>query len=200
MIAKLRNLRIAPRKVRLVADLIRGKRVEEAQTILNLTIKKACQPLLKLLNSAHNNAKYNFGLEKSNFFISKITVDEGKKLKRWRARARGRAAAIQKKTSHITLVLDTIEKKFEEDKSSSHAEPDDRKVRREKRTKFSSNPFAIAREIKKKPLKIKKTKEVKEKIEKTPKIKKPKLQRPESEIKKPKIERGIKKIFKRKAF
>jgi len=101
VVAKLCYLRIAPRKVRLVADLIRGKSVEEAQTILNFTVKKASQPLLKLLNSAISNAKNNFQLETSNLFISKITVDEGPKYKRWRPRSRGQIYQIQKKTSHV---------------------------------------------------------------------------------------------------
>ena len=162
--AKLRYLRIAPRKVRLVADLIRGKRIEEAQNILNFKVKKAALPLLKLLRSATANAKNNFQLDESNLYIAKILVDEGPKYKRWRARARGRADEIQKKTSHITVVLD---------------------------------------EIVKKPKKVKKVKKIKKAPpkppEKVPKVEKPKL-KPEIEIKRPKIERGIKRIFRRKAF
>ncbi len=103
--AKLRYLRIAPRKVRLVADLVRGKSVEEATHILNFTRKRAAKPLLKLLNSAVANASHNFQLKKENLYISKILVNEGPKLKRWRPRARGMAYEIQKKTSHITLTL-----------------------------------------------------------------------------------------------
>lgn len=109
--AKLRYLRIAPRKVRLVVDLIRGKSVEEAQTILSFTIKKATISLLKLLNSAVASAKNNFQLDPTNLFISKITVDEGPKYKRWQPRARGQVSEIQKKTSHITLILDEMTKK-----------------------------------------------------------------------------------------
>ena len=108
---KLKNLRIAPRKVRLVADLIRGKSVEMAQNILSFATKKATSPFLKLLKSAVASAKNNFQLEESNLYISKILVDEGQKYKRWRARARGRVGEIQKKTSHITLFLDEIVKK-----------------------------------------------------------------------------------------
>ena len=163
--AQLRYLRIAPRKVRQVADLIRGKTAEEAQTILNFTIKKTAQPLLKLLKSAIASAKHNYQLEESNLYISKITVDEGPKLKRWRARARGVASEIQKKTSHVTLVLEEI--------------------------------------VKKPPKKVKKVKPKvikKEKVEeKVVKPEKPKP-RPEIEVAKPKIERGIKRIFRRKAF
>lgn len=162
--AKLRYLRIAPRKVRLVADLIRGKRIEEAQNILNFKVKKAAPPLLKLLRSATANAKNNFQLDESNLYIAKILVDEGPKYKRWRARARGRADEIQKKTSHVTVVLD---------------------------------------EIVKKPKKVKKVKKIKKALpkppEKVPKVEKPKL-KPEIEIKRPKIERGLKRIFRRKAF
>lgn len=106
--AKLRYLRIAPRKVRLVADLIRKKKVEEAQIILNFTIKRAALPLLKLLNSAVANARNSIQLEAKNLYISKITVDEGSKYKRWMPRARGVAYPIQKKTSHVTLVLEEI--------------------------------------------------------------------------------------------
>jgi len=109
--AKLRYLRIAPRKVRLVADLIRGKKVSQALRLLQFTPKRAALSLEKLLRSALANARHNFGLEEDNLYISKITVDEGPKLKRWMPRARGRAFEIQKKTSHVTLVLDSFEKK-----------------------------------------------------------------------------------------
>jgi large subunit ribosomal protein L22 len=93
----------------LLADLIRGKSVERAKTDLTFAIKKGAQPLLKLLNSAAASAKEQ-GREQEGLYISRITIDEGPKLKRWRARARGRAARIQKKTSHITLVLSEQEK------------------------------------------------------------------------------------------
>jgi large subunit ribosomal protein L22 len=106
--ARLNYLRIAPRKVRLVADLIRGKKVEPAQRILTFTVKKAAKPLLKLLDSALAGAKRNFQLEAAGLYVSKITVDEGPKYKRWMPRARGAAGQIQKKTSHITLVLSEI--------------------------------------------------------------------------------------------
>ena len=109
--AKLLHLRIAPRKVRLAADLIRGKTVEEAQTILSFTVKKTALPLFKLLNSAVANAKNNFQLNPANLYISKIIINEGPKYKRWRSRARGMAYEIQKKTSHIILVLEEIVKK-----------------------------------------------------------------------------------------
>jgi large subunit ribosomal protein L22 len=105
--AKLNLLRIAPRKVRLVADVVRGKTAEEAQQILTFTNKKAVGPMLKLLNSALASAKAS-QLEFNNLYISKVTVDEGPKYKRFRPRARGQAYEIQKKTSHILIVLSEI--------------------------------------------------------------------------------------------
>lgn len=109
--AKLKYLRIAPRKVRLVADLIKKKRVLEARSLLEFTIKRAAKPIQKLLQSAIANAENNFGMEASNLFISKIFVDEGPTLKRTRARALGRFFPVHKRTSHVTLVLDEIEKR-----------------------------------------------------------------------------------------
>lgn len=115
---KLNYLRIAPRKVRLIADLIRGKSVEEAETLLSFIPNKSALPLVKLLKSAIASAKNNLQLEPANLYISKIMVNEGPKLKRWRPRARGQAYEIQKKTSHIVLVL---ESKVKEKKKAKKA-------------------------------------------------------------------------------
>lgn len=106
--AKLQYLRIAPRKVRLVADLIRGKTIQESRNILNFSVKGASQPLMKLLNSAVANAKNNSNIEEGNLYIARITVDEGPKIKRWQPRSRGQAFEIQKKTSHVILILKEI--------------------------------------------------------------------------------------------
>lgn len=103
--AKLSNLRTAPRKTRLVADLIRGKAVPQAQTILSFTVNKSARPVLKLLNSAVASAKSTYKLNEADLIVSKITVDEGPKLKRWHPMSRGRAYPIMKRTSHINLVL-----------------------------------------------------------------------------------------------
>ena len=108
VIAKLNNLRISPRKVRLVADMVRGKKANNAQAVLGFCIKKGALPMKKLLDSAIANAKNNFKLEEKDLFVSLIKVDEGRTLKRWRARARGRACRIEKKTSNITLGLDQL--------------------------------------------------------------------------------------------
>ena len=110
IVSKLKYLRIAPRKVRLVAALIRRKKVNDAQKILQFTIKNWASPMLGVLNTAISDAKNNFQLEENNLYIKEVRVDGGPINKRWRARSRGMAAPIQKKTSHITITLDEIEK------------------------------------------------------------------------------------------
>lgn len=122
--AKIKYLRISPRKVRLVADLIRNKPVGEAQAILKFTAKKASKPLLKLLDSSIANAKNNFKKDISTLYISSIKVDGGPILKRTMPRSRGTAFAIQKKTSHITIVLGEAganEKEFVAEKTAPKA-------------------------------------------------------------------------------
>jgi len=103
--AKLNYLRISPRKVRLVADLVRGRSVEEARSVLHFTVKKPADPLLKLLNSAVANAENNFGMDSKELYIAEIKVDGGPVLKRFMPRARGSVFPIMKRTSHISLLL-----------------------------------------------------------------------------------------------
>ncbi|AQQ51778.1 50S ribosomal protein L22 [Planococcus lenghuensis] len=100
-----RTVRIAPRKVRLVVDLIRGKQVGEAVAILKHTPKGASLVVEKLLTSAAANAEHNYEMDVNNLVVSKVFVDEGPTLKRFRPRAMGRASAINKRTSHITIVV-----------------------------------------------------------------------------------------------
>ena len=107
--AKLRYLRISPRKVRLVTDLIKGLSVIEAERQLKFLTKKTTKPVLKLLNSAVANAKNKANLVKENLYVSNVIIESGPTLKRWRARAMGRAAPIMKRTSHITLILNERE-------------------------------------------------------------------------------------------
>ena len=104
--AHLNHLRISSRKVRLVVDLIREMEIKEAKTQLKFINKKSSELLLKLLNSAIANAKNNFNLAENNLYISKIIVNDGKIMKRWRPRAMGRSARINKRTSNVTVVLD----------------------------------------------------------------------------------------------
>jgi len=108
--AKLKYLRISPRKARLVADTIRGLPVSDAKAQLHLSPKRVSTHLEKLLGSAVASATHNNQLEESKLYIDEIRVDKGPTLKRWRPRARGSASKIEKKTSHVTLVLDTNEK------------------------------------------------------------------------------------------
>lgn len=104
--AKLSNNRQSPRKVRLVADLIRGKKVEKALEELGFLNKKASLSIKKLLDSAIANAKNNFNIEKGNLIVKEIRVDEGPVMKRSMPRARGRAFPIKKRTSHIQIGLE----------------------------------------------------------------------------------------------
>ncbi|MEW9053590.1 MAG: 50S ribosomal protein L22 [Neobacillus sp.] len=100
-----RTVRIAPRKARLVVDLIRGKQVGEAVAILNLTPKAASPVVEKVLKSAMANAEHNYEMDINSLVVTQAFVDEGPTLKRFRPRAMGRASAINKRTSHITIVL-----------------------------------------------------------------------------------------------
>ena len=102
----LNKLRIAPRKVRQVVALIKGSPVEKAEIQLKFQSKRAALPILKLLKSGIASAVNNFNLSPDNLYISGIFVDEGPMLKRFRPRAFGRAGAIHKKTSRITLILE----------------------------------------------------------------------------------------------
>ncbi|WP_409343416.1 50S ribosomal protein L22 [Paenibacillus sp. MBLB4367] len=103
--ANARYIRIAPRKVQLVIDLIRGKQVGEAIAILRHTPKAASPVLEKVLNAAIANAEHNHSLDPSKLVITQAFVNHGPVMKRFQQRAMGRASAIRKRTSHITLVV-----------------------------------------------------------------------------------------------
>ncbi|MDX1607643.1 MAG: 50S ribosomal protein L22 [Candidatus Spechtbacterales bacterium] len=140
--AKLSHLRIAPRKVRLVAGLIRGENAVMAQHLLKASTKRSADPMLKLLNSAIANAKeQNKELDESNLYIKQILVNEGPKLKRYMPVARGMVHEIQKKTSHISLVLVDKEDKDKDDsgaqnnKSKTSSESNKEKEKTKAKTK-----------------------------------------------------------------
>ena len=101
-----RSVRIAPRKVRLVADLVRGKKVEDALDILQFTQKGSAKVVSNLIRSAVSNADNKGKIDIDTLFVKKITVDGGITLKRYRPMPMGRAGRIRKRTSHITVVLD----------------------------------------------------------------------------------------------
>lgn len=100
-----RYVRVAPRKVQLVVDLIRGKKVGEAIAILRHTPKSASPIVEKLLNSAIANAEHNYSMDVNSLVVEQAYVNQGPTLKRFRPRAMGRASRINKRTSHITLVV-----------------------------------------------------------------------------------------------
>ena len=107
--AYLNYVRISPRKVSVVLDLIRNKPADLAMAILQHTPKAACEPLQKLLKSAMANAENNHNMDVSKLYVASCSVSQGPTLKRIRPRAHGRAFRINKKTSHITLVLKEME-------------------------------------------------------------------------------------------
>lgn len=106
--AKVTFVRIAPRKVKLVLNLIRNKPCDEAMAILKYTPKAACEPLYKLLKSAMANAE-NKNMDVTRLYVAACSVDQGPTLKRIRARDKGRAYRINKKTSHINITLKEAE-------------------------------------------------------------------------------------------
>jgi large subunit ribosomal protein L22 len=109
--ASARFVRIAPRKVRVVIDLVRGKSVNEALALLKFIPKRASEPVAKVIASAAANAEHNFSLNKDNLYIAKAYVDQGPTLKRYHPRQRGQAFPILKRTSHITVVVKEKEAK-----------------------------------------------------------------------------------------
>ncbi len=103
--SQLNNLRKSPRKVRLIAKMLCGMDVKEAENQLKFLVKGSVPSFEKLLKSAVSNAENNFGLNKNNLYIKNIIVDEGVKMKRWLPRAYGRASLILKRTSHVEMIL-----------------------------------------------------------------------------------------------
>ncbi len=131
--ASLNNYRQSPRKVRLVATLIKGKSVNDAMNTLTFLPKRATGPLATLLLSAIANAKNNFNIERDTLFIKEMRVDSGKVLKRRMPRARGSAFPINKRTSHISLVLAT-----REEESAAKQAKKDARIEKTKKTKAST--------------------------------------------------------------
>jgi large subunit ribosomal protein L22 len=115
--AQARYIRVTPRKARRVVDLIRGLPAAEAQAVLRFTPQRASEPVGKVLASAIANAEHNNKLDPETLFVSRAYVDEGPTLKRFRPRAQGRAYRVNKRTSHITVV---VESRPEEVAASAH--------------------------------------------------------------------------------
>lgn len=129
--ATAKYIRISPRKTRLVVDLVRGMAIEEARAQLKFSAKNAAKPVLKVLNSAIANAENNLGLDVSNFRVVEAYVNEGPTIHRFMPRAQGRATALRKRMSHITIAVGDeaevvekpeaveVEKKVEEKKPAA---------------------------------------------------------------------------------
>lgn len=105
--AHAKHIRISPRKVRIVIDLVRGKNVDDALDILTFTHKAASPLVIKVLNSAIANAVNNLEMDRNSLYVAEIYANPGPTLKRFLPRARGSAAPILKRTSHISVILDT---------------------------------------------------------------------------------------------
>jgi large subunit ribosomal protein L22 len=134
--AKLGNIRISPRKVRLVTDSVKGLDVNEAITQLEHTVKRTSDPMKKLIKSAIANAENNFGLDRDNLYVFDVQVGEGTKLKRWLPRAYGRASQLIKRSSHIFLTLEEREEgKNRKSKTQLEKERKERIEAREKMRK-----------------------------------------------------------------
>ena len=144
----LRNLDIAPRKARIVADTVRGLSVNEAEAALLIQRKRAAGPLLKLLRSAKAGAAAK-DMNAETLYIESIRVDQGQMLKRFMPRARGSASSIQKKMSHVVLVL----------AENPHAKPSRFTIAQAKKKKTESEES--------KPRRVKKTKDEEERAEGT---------------------------------
>ncbi len=149
MKASLSQYRQSPRKVRLVADMIRGKDVNTALTILTLVPKKAGLPIKKLLQSAISNAK-NGGADTDTLIVKEMRVDGGVVMRRQMPRAFGRAYVINKRTSHINLVLDTKQDKHEARNSKSETKT---KMKTEKTEKKPAKKTPAKKITSKKPVK-----------------------------------------------
>jgi large subunit ribosomal protein L22 len=131
--AKLNKLRVAPRKMRLVTNLIKKMDVEDALNQLDVTIKRGSAPIKKLLMSAISNGESNFGIDKGNMYILDVIVGAGPTLKRWMPKAYGRAGQILKRTSQIELILEErVEGKGRKTKEQLEKE---RQVKAEERKK-----------------------------------------------------------------
>jgi len=99
-------IRISPRKLRLVMDQVRGRKVEDALNILSFAPQKGAHILKKLIDSAVANAEQNAGIDVDSLYVKRLYADEGPTMKRWRPRAQGRATRIRKRTSHLTIIVD----------------------------------------------------------------------------------------------
>src|SRR5437763_5498528 len=100
-----RNVRMTPRKVRLVGAAVKGKRLAEAMAMLRFMPQRAATPIMKAVKSAAANAENNFDLDPNDLYVVRVVADEGRTLRRFRPKARGRVGTIHKRSTHITVVV-----------------------------------------------------------------------------------------------
>jgi len=145
--AEAKWVRASPRKARLVVEHIRGRSVPEARTVLAFTTRAAARDVEKVLRSAIANAEANHGLVGDDLYVSAAYVDEGPTLKRWRARARGRAARIHKPTCHITVKLAplAVEAKPARRQAKPAAEAAEKPARKPRASKGTTKPKTTPR-------------------------------------------------------
>ena len=142
-------IRMSPRKVRLVIDVVRGLKLAEAQSQLKFMNKAAAVPVLKLINSAAANAEHNFNLKAEDLVVKTIMADGGPTIKRWKPRAHGRAFPIRKRTSHIQVVLSD----GKEEKVKKEEKPVEKKATKKVEKKETKKPAAKKPTAKKAPAK-----------------------------------------------
>lgn len=104
--ARARNIRIAPRKVRLVVDVVRGMPVDNALRHLEVMPQRAAKDVYKCVKSAIANAENNFGLDAADLYVARIWADEARVMKRWRPRGHGRVSPLLSRSSHVTVIVD----------------------------------------------------------------------------------------------
>lgn len=157
--AKLNNLRISPRKVRLVADLIRGLDVNDALSQIEASYKRGSLPMKKLILSATGNGENNLGIDRDNLYVFSVLVDAGPSLKRWMPKAYGRASQILKRTSQVEIILEErVEgkgRKSQEELEEARKKRMEEKIKREK---------AIRKEVEEKEASAKDKKEISAKV------------------------------------
>ncbi len=158
--ASLKHLRMSPRKVRLVIDVIRKMPVNTALDQLHFINKKATEPVAKLIKSAIANAVNTFSLSQDNLYIKEIRSDEGTTLKRWMPRAHGRATSLRKRGCHINLVLEEIKASGQKEKKViKTADPVKlEKLAKEGEKALAKNTLKTSKETSKKGSIIEKTK------------------------------------------
>jgi large subunit ribosomal protein L22 len=166
--AKLKHLNIAPRKTRFVADTVRGLSVNEAEAELLLRSRRPATPLLKLLRSAVANAKSSHQVDPAKLYIKEIRVDEGPVMKRYMPRAFGRTNLIEKKTSHVTLVLGVSEEAKESRFTVVPKPKKEKKEKQEKKTLRKSQGGEKPGEEKTEPEKKKSGSQQAKKVDKKP--------------------------------